>query len=84
MVNAKGGWGLLTRFEARALLGFEDKVPALQEGEWGSGKLAPNLIKAGREGKSSEVLDLLPVSYLLLSAEGIQKASLRGRIWTHH
>lgn len=49
MVNVKGGWGLLARFEARALLGFEDKVPALQEGEWGSGKLAPNLIKAGRE-----------------------------------
>ena len=50
----------------------------------GERKLAPNLIKAGREGKNSEVLDLLPVSYLLLSAEGIQRASLGGRIWTHH
>lgn len=37
MVNVKGGWGLLASFEARALLGFEDKVPTLQEEEWGSG-----------------------------------------------
>lgn len=52
MVSVKGGWGLLARFEARALLGFEDKAPRTpQEGEWGSGKLVPNLIKAGREGR---------------------------------
>ena len=36
MVSVKGGWGLLARFEARALLGFEDKAPArLRKGSGG-------------------------------------------------
>lgn len=40
MVSVKGGWGLLARFEARAVLGSGDKAPTPQEDEGGSGKRA--------------------------------------------
>lgn len=48
--SVKGGWGLLARFEARAVLSFGDKTATPQEGESGSGKPALSLIKAGKEG----------------------------------
>lgn len=67
MVNVKGGWELLARFEARAVLGFGDKTPTPQEGELGSGKLALSLIKAGKEEGNgrSELGDARLAAWLL-------------------
>lgn len=65
MATGKGGWGLLARFEARAVLGFRDKTPTPQEGKWGNGKLALSLIKVGREegkGRSELRCCLAPIS----------------------
>lgn len=60
--SVKGGWGLLVRFEARAVLGFRDKTATPQEGESGSGKPALSLIKAGKEGGKGGQSAEMPLS----------------------